>query len=225
VQCEGKLREIVFAKLEESESYDARKFYMLEYISHVVATAKALDCGYFDEYEIPTLEGDIQSSYEQFLVDVSHVAWQIRMRHARRVKSYSVALDPATKSKIRHHLEQIKEIVDHLEVSERKKEALYSKINALAGEVDKDRTRFDAAMALIMEVASVGGEAADKLEPVRKWIDSIARLLGRAKEAEDAAAPRLPAPKERKRIEPPRRALPEKARSRSIDDLDDEIPF
>jgi hypothetical protein len=47
--------------------------------------------------------------------------------------SYSVALDSATKSKIRHHLQQIKDIVDRLEVSERKKEALYSKINALGG--------------------------------------------------------------------------------------------
>jgi hypothetical protein len=115
--------------------------------------------------------------------------------------------------------------VDRLEISERKKQAMYSKIDALANEVDRNRTQFDAAMALIVEVASIGGDAAEKLEPVRKWIDSIARLLGRAKEAEDAAAPRLPGPQERKRIEPPRRTLPKRERSPAVDDLDDEIPF
>jgi hypothetical protein len=225
VQCERKLREGLFRRLEETESYNANSSYKLEYINHVVAVAKALELSIFDEYSIPSLGSDLHPFYEQFRHDVDHVTVQIRMRHARRVKNYSVALDPATKSKVRHHLQQIKEIVDRLEVSERKKEALYSKINALADEVDKDRTRFDTAMALITEVASVGGEAADRLEPVRKWIDSIARLLGRAKEAEDAAAPRLPAPKERKRIEPPRRVIPAKQNSKRIDDLDDEIPF
>jgi hypothetical protein len=125
-------------------------------------------------------------------------------------------------------LERIKNIVDGVEVSQRKKEALYSKINALADEIDRDRTRFDAAMALVLEVASTGGEAAEKLEPVRKWIDSIARLLGRAKEEEDAAAQGLPAPEERKQIEPPRRSSAEKGKSAcsdDFDDLDEDIPF
>ena len=225
VQCERKLRESLLEKLRDTESYDGDRSYKIGYINQVVGIAKALDLPIFDEYDVPTLDRPTHSFYEQFLQDVDHFTVQIRMRHARRVKRYSVALDHATKSKIRHHLEQIKEMVDRLGVSERKKGALYSKINALVEEVDKDRTRFDAAMALILEVASIGSEAAEKLEPARRWIDSIARLLGRAKEAEDAAAPRLPAPKERKRIEPPRRHLPEEERQRTVDDLDDEIPF
>jgi hypothetical protein len=93
VECERKFREIAFKRLEQSDSYDASKSYMLEYISNVVAAANALDCEYFDKYGIPTLADDIRPFYEQFLLDVSHLALQIRMRYARRIKRYSVALD------------------------------------------------------------------------------------------------------------------------------------
>jgi hypothetical protein len=63
------------------------------------------------------------------------------------------------------------------------------------------------------------------LEPARKWIDSISRLLGRAKEAEETANPSLPAPEERKRIEPPRRHESGRKAPSIADELDDEIPF
>jgi uncharacterized protein YoxC len=87
------------------------------------------------------------------------------MRHARRVRRYSVALDASTRRKIRHYLEQIKEIGDRLDASERKKERLYDKINALVEEVDKDRTRFDAAMDLVLEVSSAQEQTKDSSAP------------------------------------------------------------
>jgi hypothetical protein len=224
VQCERKLRNRLLDSLRESEGYDIAS-YKLEYINHVVAIARGLNLPFFDNYNVPTVEKNIESFYTQFLQDVDHFTVQIRMRHARRSKLYSVALDRATKQKIRHYLDQIKLVVDDSRVFQRKKEALYSKINALADELDRDRTRFDAAMALVLEVSATAGEAVENLEPARKWIDSIARLLGRAKEAENTAAPRLPGPMERKRIEPPRRPAEEEKSTEMFDDLDDEIPF
>ena len=98
----------------------------------------------------------------------------------------------ATKSKIRHYLEKIREIVDRLEVPLPKKEALSAKITALSDEVDRDRTRFDAYAGLALEMAATGGEVAHWLNPARKFLDSIAGLLGYAKQAEDAR-PSLPA--------------------------------
>jgi hypothetical protein len=44
---------------------------------------------------------------------------------------------------------------------------------------------------LVIGFAHIGGEVAKELEPARKLINSIARLLGRAKEFEDSA-PKLP---------------------------------
>jgi hypothetical protein len=224
VQCERRLRDRLFDNLKDSEGYDIAS-YKLQYINHVVAIARGLNLPLFDNYDVPTVEANIESFYTQFLQDVDHFTVQIRMRRARRLKLYSVALDGATKEKVRHYLGQIKIIVDDSKLSQRKKEALYTKINALADEVDRDRTRFDAAMALVLEVSTTGGEAVEKLEPARKWLDSIARVLGRAKEAENTATSRLPAPKERKRIEPPRRPTEEEKSTEKFDDLDAEIPF
>ena len=102
-------------------------------------------------------------------------------------------LDSATKSKIRHYLEKIREIVDRLEVPLPKKEALSAKITALSDEVDRDRTRFDAYAGLALEMAATGGEVAHWLNPARKFLDSIAGLLGYAKQAEDAR-PSYPLP-------------------------------
>ena len=150
---------------------------------------------------------------------------QIQIAHGRRVRGYSVRLDPSTKSKIRHYLEKIREIVDRLEVPLPKKEALSARITALSDEVDRDRTRFDAYAGLALEMATTGGEVAQRLNPVRKFLDSIAGLLGYAKQAEDAR-PSLPAPHERKRLTPPRKErLPAPEPPRQPDLLDDDIPF
>ena len=63
----------------------------------------------------------------------------------------------------------------------------------------------------MIQAAEVLGDAADKAEPARKWLDSISRLIWGAKNDEDAAK-QLPAPKEVKQIEPPKKS-----------DMDDEI--
>jgi hypothetical protein len=74
-------------------------------------------------------------------------------------------------------------------------------------------------------MAATGGEVAQRLNPVRKFLDSIAGLLGYAKQAEDAR-PSLPAPHERKRLTPPRKErLPAPEPPRQPDLLDDDIPF
>jgi hypothetical protein len=59
VQCERKLREGLFKKLEETESYNANKSYKLGYINHVVADAKVLELSIFDEYNILSWESDL----------------------------------------------------------------------------------------------------------------------------------------------------------------------
>jgi hypothetical protein len=225
VQLEREFRNDLTNSLEASESGNASDTYYLEYMNNTLAAARALNLDILKGWEVPSSDRQLWDAYRRFKSDVDHYTIQIRIHHSRRARGYSVALDSVTKQKIRHHLNQIKEVVDRLEVSPAKQEALYAKINALSEEVDRDRTKFEALAALSIEVASTGGEAARQLNPIREWIDSIARLVGLAKDAENAR-PTLPAPGERKRLEPPRRQLqgPEQLRVPGPD-LDDEIPF
>jgi hypothetical protein len=151
--------------------------------------------------------------YAEFGKDVQHYRTKLQIRQSRRNKGYSVRFDSATKQKVRHHIEQLRVIIETLEVKQNKKEELLKKLDAFAAEVDKDRMRYEAWGAVVIDAAEVLGEAADKAAPARKWIDSISRLIWGAKMDEEEAK-RLPAPREVKQIEPPRKS-----------DTDDEIPF
>ena len=127
-------------------------------------------------------------------------------------------LDRNIKAKIHHYIQRIREAIEKANLPEDKKDSLYSKLSDFALEVDKNRTALQAGMAVYIAVCDGIGQGFRKLEPVRKMIDSIAALLGRAKEAEDGL--RLPSPPELRRISPPQRRLEPPTPSE-----DDEIPF
>ena len=80
-------------------------------------------------------------------------------------------------------------------------------------------------MAFILETTDTAGEVTRRLEPLRKYIESITRLLKAAKEDEDKTSPGLPPPDERKGIEAPRKQLAAPNTKEKPQDLDDEIPF
>jgi len=107
----------------------------------------------------------------------------------------------------------MRELVDKSEVEQDKKEALFSKINALQEEVDRDRTRLDALADLTVTAAGILDTA---LEPINKILNTIARVFHGAQQEEQK---RLPAPKPPKRIEGPKQTPSKRG------DMDDEIPF
>jgi hypothetical protein len=153
---------------------------------------------------------------------------QLQISCARRAKRYSVAFDAATKTKLHHHLNQMREIVAGSSDTPGKKHALSERINDLAAEIDKDRTRFEHLAALAIQVAETAGTMAEKLEPLTRTIMTI---VGRSKAHEDEQA-RLPAPKERRQIEGPKGTAKTKgkpvlgpAKRTFLEALDDEIPF
>ncbi|MGB8276590.1 MAG: hypothetical protein WCF20_01450 [Methylovirgula sp.] len=200
--------EETIAKAHEEQRLD---IYYMQYISRVLAVIEELHLeSQVSGRSIPSIEDVNFSTYVDFSKDVEHYRTMLQIRHARRRKEFSVALDTPTKLKLRHLLTQIKETIDKLDISESKKEALFSKIAALESEINRDRTRFDAVAALWIEGCEKLGEGVEKLEPLRKLIDSLGNLLGAAKKEEEAL--RLPAPKTPKQIEPPKA-------------LDDDIPF
>lgn len=224
VQFEDSLRKKLYSEIaaaNDEYTEDLRR----NYVDHVLAAAKAFDIVGLRDWHEPPLDDRIYGFCNQLMSEVTGYTVQIRIRDSRRVKRYSVALDSSAKQKIRYHLGKIKETADRLEISQSKKEALFSKISALEDEVNRDRTRFDAVMALILETANIGGEAAKRLEPVRKFIESITGLIKEAKDDEEKQFPRLEGPQERKRIEGPHKKITASKNEKPQSDLDDEIPF
>ncbi len=122
-------------------------------------------------------------------------------------------------------MSQIKKIVDHLEISDSKKDALYTKIGALENEVNRDRTRFDAAMALVLEAGDTAGEFGKRLKPIKEIMDSISGVIKESKGDEERKHPSLAAPETPKQIASPKKQLPSPENNKDSGDLDDEIPF
>lgn len=187
----------------------------LDYMSSVVGAAKVFAIEELSNTSLPGVNANIGPEYEQFRADVSHLCIQLRLAKKWGGKKDYVSFDPPTKMKLRHLLDQVRAIVDDEQrLTPRKKAALVSKIAGLSAEIDSDWSRSESVGQLFLEIAGITGEAANRMEPARKLIESIAAAFGKAKrEQEDK---RLPG-SERKRIPPPKRD------ERKV--LDDEIPF
>src|SRR6185437_3213479 len=160
VHLEKHYRQALHEKLEASQSGNAGDSYWIEYMNRTLAAAQELGISALAEWTVPShtdTSSRIYDRWQNFTTAVENYTTRLAIKNSRRQRSHSIAFDHATKQKIRHYLDKIKEIVDNLRISEQKKEKIYARINALADEVDRNRTRFDAAMALSVEAASTGG--------------------------------------------------------------------
>lgn len=192
----------------------------VDYLAQVIAAIHILGIESSFGNKLPEVDGLDFDAYLKFSKDFKYYRAKLEIRSGRRVQGYSVRFDLATKGKVRHHIAQIRTIFEQLEVEDRKREALFSKLSDLESEVDRDRTRFDVYAALSIEVAGIVGEVAEKSK-FFKIMDSIGRVIWGAKEEE--AAKQLPPPAKPKQIEPPRAPKPKPQDFTA--DPDDEIPF
>jgi len=141
------------------------------------------------------------------------------MEAARRHKIGAetiVVFDASARQAIHKLINSIRDKLNEFELSERKRESLFNKLNVFAAEVDRNRTRTEAFYAFAVETARAAREVNAELKPLQQTIDRVVDWIDKAKKWTEA----LPPWEERKRIEGPRRALPA-----SEDDPDDEIPF
>ena len=123
-------------------------------------------------------------------------------------------LSDASKVRIRKKLDEIRSIIDESEISDRKRESLFSKLNAFQAEVDRDRTRLESFASMYVEIKGEAKELRKVFEPVEKvfeYVSSGGKELWKA----------LPEIKVTARLEPPQKKIEDKTDF----DLDDEIPF
>jgi hypothetical protein len=214
-ECEDAVR--------KSGEHDNVSIYYTDYIAQVLGAAEEL--GLVEaafEKEVPAIQDVDFHTYQNFSKRVKHYRTRLEIRHGRRVQGNSVSFDAPTKAKLHHMLKPIREIFTKLEVDERKREALFSKLEALEAEIDRNRTRFDAFAALTIEAADVVGQAVEQSK-LLDVLNAIARIFGAAKKEEETR--RLPAPTKPKQIERKTPSSPKTFSTTKRGELDDEIPF
>ena len=186
-----------------------------DYINNVRAAADELGLSFLDQYENLGFPNASEEAFRNFISDVDRYLTRTRIAQGRRNRAYSVAFDAIAKKKIGHYLSQIRDVIDAADLDDRKKEALYARINALQTEIDRSRTRFEAFGAYVIEAAGILGEAGKRIEPLT---DAIAKVFGIAKSHEDAIQS-LPKPPDLKKLNPPDQ------KPREASPIDDDIPF
>jgi hypothetical protein len=202
----------------------------LDYMSDVLAAAEAYGVEALLKWKLPGGHDD-DEEYKYchgFRQEARRVARQLHIRAIRRERGHLVAFDAATKVRLRHHLEQIHQIVDKLEISRAKKDRLHDCIEDLELEIGKDRTKVETYGALAIEAASYSNETSNLLsEAVRKF--GAALGLAQASASEQRY---LPAPRKPKQIEVSKPQQAEAAKTKKQlpkssfeKELDDEVPF
>jgi hypothetical protein len=209
-------RILISAEEYRDQCGDAEHDYMVD----VLGAAKAFGIAELSKWQLPeSRSNDFMETVKEFRTAAMHEATKLRIAGFRKTKRYSVAFDPPTKQKLRHHLNQMREIVDGSADTPEKKAALYARIAELSEEIDRDRARYEHLTALSIQVAATAGAVWEKLAPITRTIEVI---FGDSKKKENEQ-PRLPAPHSRKQIEGP--VAKGKPKSRGLGTLDDEIPF
>lgn len=211
---EAKFRTECESQMEDREQH--QQYVYVEYIAQVIGAINALGLEGEFRREIPSIEDVDYSTFLNFSKDVKHYRTMLQIRNGRRAQGFSVRFDAASQLKLKHHLDQFRSLVKKLEVEENKRTAILDRVTALERELDHSKTRYDEFGALVIETAGVLGEAAEQLDPLRKILDSIAGVIWGKKQEEQKS---LPAPKEPKRLEPPKAPQPRP----TADDSD--IPF
>jgi hypothetical protein len=189
----------------------------------VLAAAEEFGIDDLCQYKIPWRSSDdFTDVCRMFRADATRVSQRLLFRHGTQTKT--VALDTATKEKISHWLRQMRDAVQQSDVSTEKKDRLFTLINQLQAEVDRERTPVHAAGELWVAICTYMGEGAKKLDPLARLMERVGGALGIAKQVEDAM-PKLPPRREPKRIEPPANASSKNDKNGFDKELDDEIPF
>lgn len=156
-------------------------------------------------------------SFEEYFYDaeikIMIFTAQMALKNSKRIGLY--ALEPNLKREIHHYINQIREIVNNVELRANKKEALLNRLNEFAKEVDKDRTRGEIWASTYISFKAEIKDGAEALEQALKPLEKIADIFGKAKEFVDMLKP----PEKRISIEDHSKA------NSSMNYSDDEIPF
>lgn len=218
VEYERRLRKQMWAEIGNENN--PISYVQDQKVCYVMKLMGFHDAHGFSFFELPALlrsSNYFDESFDSFTDKVNYWTTQLGVSHAKRLRPISTILQltPKIRQQLHSYTIKIRAILTPMELPANKKEALLSKLGALEFEIDTDRTKTEAWTAFVLEICSAGGKAARELKPIKDISDSIGNLLGKAKKFADQLG--LPSPESPKRLEPPKKQLPEP--------MDDEIPF
>lgn len=217
LQLEAEFRNDLEAGTENTNSNF--RHYASIYMNQTRAAGQILNIESMQSITIPNFEdSSFDMIYDTFRHVVDGTIIQIRILAARQGKRMSVGLSSEQKTKLHKLIEKIRAEIEASAASIGKREKLFEIIASLSVEINKDRTKLDRFGDLARVLAGISRDAAETgAEPWWKWFKLAMGIVDDAKEEEL----QLPKPTEIKKLEPPRKELP----NPETNIRDDEIPF
>ncbi|QJS29268.1 hypothetical protein [Rhizobium ruizarguesonis] len=196
-----------------------------QYIDVMIAFDEVMGLNFLEGLKpVPNSDSDFSDYWQGFRRQVEIASQKILIEAARRHKAGAqtiIVFDEAQRQAIHHLIQKIREHLEAAKLTDAKREALFNKLNAFAGEVDRNRTRPEAFYAFAVETARAAKQVNDELKPLQQTIDKVFDWIEKAKKFAEA----LPPWSDRKKIEGPRKQLPAPERQSSNTADEDEIPF
>lgn len=97
-------------------------------------------------------------------------------------------LNEDEKKRLHHNIDKLREIVGKSDLSDRKKNALYGRLNDLAREVDSIGTKTDRFFAFAGDIAFVLGDMATKSKPLLDEVKDMIRTVSRARSRQEGVS-------------------------------------
>lgn len=214
VQYESIIRERMLDEQDDRTDEAER-----QYIAYALAFIDEYNINIDIDKDAPDENDSFWKYYKGFIKSIDYYKARIMVRTYRSGSStiaIAISLSNDYRSQIHDHLAAIRKIVTAVEMEETRREALFSKINTLAREVDRERTRLEVFTAMFLDVTQAIGEGAENLEPLLKRIERLAAIFGKAKAEAD-----------REEIGPPpkKKLITDSSKARETDSPEDETPF
>ncbi|GEM_PF-4114997 len=189
------------------ESYE----FWRSYVASVIAYCRKnqIELGEFGE--VPLEQSDFYGWLANFKLRVEMAIRELQFSGGGSDGSYSsiVYLNSDYRQRLTEQVDKLRKIVFHLEIDERKKEAILSKLIALQAEINSRATKIDQIGGIFIDVSSYLGAGAQHLDPFMKFLGKVADLFGQVMEKNSSGE--IPAPDETLKLEAP--------------DADNDIPF
>lgn len=208
--CRQNLGEIL-ARLGEHDNWDEPR---LRYISKVSAAAH--------EYGVQGWEhlpeaNPLNFQYEQFAVfdqAVTQIVTRLQIKRAKQRNANTVRLPASRAADITKYVEVLRRRIEASDFDEKKKAALYKRLEALKAELaGKGRADLAKTMVIIASIVTTLNQAEAAVIKLPDAIAAVMKVIGLAKDDEEAekvaiAAENAPRAIEDKRPKPPQSKVP-----------------
>ncbi|MEM9964804.1 MAG: hypothetical protein AAGC58_05600, partial [Asticcacaulis sp.] len=196
------------------------------YMITLVASAKHFNIEPINRMEIPKKSEWNDGAYEDFQNEIDFYAMQLALEGADRNHQLSILLQGNTKDRLLTLVTHMRDQIRKLELSPARIDALLQKLNQFERDLEGPRLNFLAVTTLSLVVAGAIADIGGAATTVRQLLNQVEEAVGLAKEEQDKAAVMLLPQIEVRKLEPPRREIPQELTSHNIDfDLDEEVPF